>query len=69
MEIQKTNIDKNGELQSYMPATPIGMVCEHPGCNESKGKDYIRKEKCSDGWDDEPIYLCDLHCKGYQEYK
>lgn len=69
MEIKKTNIDETGKIQSYMPATPIGMLCEYTGCNSSEGKDYIRKEKSNDGWDDEPIFLCEKHSIGYKEYK
>ncbi len=51
----------NGEAHGF-PAEPIGMKCEHPGCNENKGQDYHRiGEERVQGWEDEPIWLCDEH--------
>lgn len=64
MEIKKTNIDKNGDIQSYMPAVPLGMTCEHHICNKSEGRDYKRKGD-DDEWGDEPIFLCKEHSFGY----
>lgn len=65
MEIQKTNIDEKGNIQQYMTATPIGMICEHPECKNTFGRDYIRNDKKNDGWDEEPIFLCEQHSEGY----
>ena len=56
------------EIQNRKQAIPLIMVCEHNGCKETKGLDYIRKDKIA-GWEDEPIYLCLEHSKGFKIYK
>ena len=42
---------------------PMGMVCEYNNCNRTDGKDYTRPSemKENDGWDNEPVFLCELH--------
>lgn len=35
------------------------MKCEHKGCDNTNGKDYVRKP--NDSWYGEPIFLCDKH--------
>lgn len=65
IKIRQMNIDNNGELQEFMPATPIGMACEHKGCTNTIGKDYKRiPSEIEDGWDNEPIFLCEEHSEG-----
>lgn len=62
---QKVNINKEGKLQSFMDATPLKMQCEYGDCKSEQGRDYKRKHIKNDGWDDEPIFLCDKHSKLY----
>lgn len=54
---------QNGEQ-----AQPMGMTCEANGCNRNHGADYRRK-KAPKGWEDEPIFLCEEHSKGYELYR
>ncbi len=65
---KKTNIDSDGNLQSYMPAEPLKMTCEAKGCSSTEGQDYKRKN-ASKGWEDEPIFLCSEHSLNYQKIK
>ena len=64
--IRQANVDADGKLNEFMPATPIGMRCEHKNCKNEVGKDYIRlPEEDEEGWEGEPIFLCDEHSKGH----
>ena len=68
--INKTNVDGEGNLSNWMPASPMKMTCERGNCKNNNGKDYIRKDadKEGDDWDDEPIFLCVDHSVGYILY-
>ena len=52
---------------NYLPAKSLEMTCEHNGCESTIGKDYIRNE-IEPGWENEPIFLCDKHAKGFQPF-
>lgn len=43
----------------------IKITCEYALCNETKGRDYIRKTNVA-GWHGEPIFLCDEHAVGFE---
>jgi len=48
----------------------IRMTCEHKGCFNTEGMDYVRLNKeQSAGWEDEPIFLCSKHSKNHQQIK
>lgn len=55
--------DQNGNA-----VQPMGMTCEANECTRQHGADYKRKN-ASKGWEDEPIYLCEEHAKGYELYR
>lgn len=42
------------------------LQCEHEGCNATEGvRDFLpTPEDEADGWEDEPVALCPLHCEG-----
>lgn len=45
----------------------IGFKCEASGCNVEKGADYKRLESEKiQGWEDEPIFLCERHSKDHE---
>ena len=45
----------------------IPMRCEHPECDRTHGKDYIRLQRERfPGWENEPIYLCPEHSKDHK---
>ena len=51
-------------MQEIWAATPIGIQCEHKNCGNTIGKDYKRlPSEIEDGWEDEPIFLCEEHSK------
>lgn len=71
MEHVAALIKENDELKLKQSSVPVQsgeitggkkltMKCEHEGCNETIGRDYMRKPTGS-SWDNEPIFLCDLH--------
>lgn len=53
---------------SLSPAKPLDMVCEHSSCTCNEVKDYVRK-KAQPGWEEEPIFLCKKHSRGYERYE
>ena len=56
--------DENG---NWVPAKEMEMMCENENCKSTNGKDYVRKGEYScEGWNDEPVYLCDEHGKGFE---
>ena len=58
--------DENG---NWVPAKPMELTCENDNCNCTKGKWYLRKgEYVWEGWESEPVYLCDEHGKGFELY-
>lgn len=67
ISIRQINVDAAGNLQDIMAAKPIGMRCEHDGCSEHNGLDYKRlPEETEPGWEDEPIFLCEVHSEGHE---
>lgn len=47
----------------------IKMICEHEGCSSNDVKDYKRrKEDAVDGWEDEPIALCNDHADNREPF-
>lgn len=67
IQTNKAIIDENGNLQEWSNAQPIGMTCEHGNCNSTNGRDYKRKNE-KGPWADEPIFLCENHSKGYDNF-
>ena len=68
VETTSLSVDESGSLQeSFTPAIPLSMVCEHKDCNDSDGQDYKRK-KAPKGWEGEPIFLCKKHSTGYEPF-
>jgi hypothetical protein len=67
MFTRKMNVDKNGELQSFLKIAPLKMTCEHGNCQSQVGRDYKRLPgEIEAGWEDEPIFLCEEHSKGHE---
>lgn len=54
---------QTNKLGMEYPAIPEKMTCEFGDCTCTVGRDYVRNENddTEDGWEDEPIYLCDEH--------
>lgn len=46
---------------------PLELVCEHEGCAEKHGRDY-KRPKTGGSLDNEPLFLCDEHGRGYEPF-
>ena len=56
----------------WIPAIPLGFMCEIAGCVDNKElEDYVRNPEVCDGggWDDEPIMLCKKHGENHVKVK
>lgn len=55
------NVDSSGKLQEFIPVSTLEIKCEHTGCDEAIGKEFIVKDKL--------MFLCKNHSNGYAEAK